>query len=61
LIHAPQRSPPTNELCQYTPHGLLRTYRPAPLAKTLKFGTKRDYLSVAFVIFVSFVVILAAS
>jgi hypothetical protein len=21
LIHTPQRSPPTNKLCQYTPHG----------------------------------------
>jgi len=28
LIHAPQRSPPANELCQYTPHGLLRTTVP---------------------------------
>ena len=26
LIRAPQHSPPTNEVCQYTPHGLLRTY-----------------------------------
>jgi hypothetical protein len=29
-IRAPQHSP-TEEVCQYTPHGLLRTNGPAPL------------------------------
>src|SRR5687767_15353971 len=41
LIHAPQHSPPTNRLCQYAHHGLLRAYGPPRLQITRCEGAPR--------------------
>src|SRR5687767_4720608 len=40
LSPAPQRTPPANELCHYTPHGLLRTYGPALCVSALRDGSQ---------------------
>jgi len=48
LIHAPQHSPPTDQLCQYTSHTvLLRAHDPALLRVTLANGSLRRPSSIA--------------